>query len=162
MSKVHQRGAVTPSMNITPLIDVVFLLIVFFMLVNNIVSEEKVPMIPPDIDESQARQLGEVDRVVVSVAPEEFRQSERAEDPLDHPGMASYVKVGALKRFEMDQMAEVAELLGQARADNPEVEVLLRADSALYYGQVQPVMAAITAAGISKVNLVAYLPEELR
>ena len=40
------------------------------------------------------------------------------------------------------------------------MQVLLRADAALYYDQVRPVMGAITAAGIGTVNLVAYLPEE--
>ena len=31
MSQVHRRGPVAPEMNITPLIDVVFLLLIFFM-----------------------------------------------------------------------------------------------------------------------------------
>ena len=45
------------------------------------------------------------------------------------------------------------------RASNADAEVVLRADGALYYDGVQPVMAAITGAGISKVNLVALMPE---
>ena len=36
---------------------------------------------------------------------------------------------------------------------------VLRADAALFYREVAPVLQAITAAGINKINMVAYLPE---
>lgn len=162
MSKVIQRGAVTPSMNITPLIDVVFLLIIFFMLVNNIVSEETVPMVLPELENPKTRQLGEVDRVVVNLAPEPFTQKGRENFPLNHTGTIGYVKVGTggSSRFEGSDLKGITEALKQAKANNPKVEVLLRADGALYYDKVQPIMAAVTAAGIETVNLVAYMPEE--
>ena len=38
--------------------------------------------------------------------------------------------------------------------------VVLRADASLYYDAVQSVMGTIAAAGVEKVNLVAYVPEE--
>ena len=61
-SQVFKRGPVTPQMNITPLIDVVFLLIIFFMLVTNIIAEEAVEMIVPQLDDPVTRELGNVDR----------------------------------------------------------------------------------------------------
>ncbi|MEM6458995.1 MAG: biopolymer transporter ExbD [Planctomycetota bacterium] len=162
MSKVVQRGAVTPSMNITPLIDVVFLLIIFFMLVNNLVSDETVEMILPDITDPRTRELGEVDRVVVNVAPEPFTREGRASFPLSHRGEAAYVKVGTgtASRYEADDLEGITEALRREREASPEVEVLLRADGALYYDVVQPILGAVTAAGIGTVNLVAYMPED--
>mgnify|MGYP004284176485 CR=1 FL=1 len=47
-------------------------------------------------------------------------------------------------------------------AANAKVEVELRADCALYYEQVQLVMAVISQAGVQTVHLVAYLPEDQR
>ena len=38
---------------------------------------------------------------------------------------------------------------------------MLRADSAIYYRQVQPIMDAISAAEIAKVNVVALMPRNV-
>ena len=163
MSKVIQRGAVTPSMNITPLIDVVFLLIIFFMLVNNIVSEESEPMVLAELENPQTRDVGEIERVVVNVVPEAFSESGRDEFPLSHPGRPRYVKIGtgADSRFDTDDLKGITEALRAAKAANPKIEVLLRVDGAIYYDKVQPIMGAIVkGAGIETVNLVAYMPEE--
>ena len=50
--------------------------------------------------------------------------------------------------------------LQEARAERPDLEVVLRADAALYYEEVQPVMTALTRAGIGTVHLAATLEEE--
>lgn len=162
MSKVIQRGAVAPSMNITPLIDVVFLLIIFFMLVNNIVSEETVDMILPEIENPKTRELGDVDRVVINIAPEPFTRKGREQYPLTHTGTVAYVKVGtgSDSRFDIQDLDAITEKLKTIKAQRPEVQVLLRADGAIYYQAVQPIMGAVTSAGIETVNLVAYMPEE--
>ncbi|MEM1110138.1 MAG: biopolymer transporter ExbD [Planctomycetota bacterium] len=161
MSKVIQRGAVAPSMNITPLIDVVFLLIIFFMLVNNIVSEETVDMILPELEQPQTRELGDVDRVVINVAPEPFTRKGRESFPLTHTGTASYVKVGtgSGSRYEANDLPGIIAKLEAIKAQRPEIEVMLRADGAIYYDQMQPIMDAVRAAGIETVNLVAYMPD---
>lgn len=159
-SHVFKRGPTTPEMNITPLIDVVFLLIVFFMIVSNIVTHETVEMFVPDLDDSQAREIPEEGRVFVNVAPQEFERDERVDNPLRFSGRARLVQVGANRRFDMSELAGVTDMLEQRVERNPEVEVVLRADSALYYREVQPVMDAITAAGVSRVNLVSYDPTQ--
>jgi len=162
MSQVIQRGPASPGMNITPLIDVVFLLIIFFMLVNNIVSEESVKMILPTVENPKTRELGEVDRIVVNIAPEPFTDAGRSESPLSHTGTPRYVKVGTgtNSRFEVGDLPGITDALKAAKANNPEVEVLLRVDGAMYYEAVQPIMAAVSSAGIETINLVAYMPEE--
>ena len=170
MSKVFRRGPKTPEMNMTPLIDVTFLLIVFFMLVTNIVSEETEKMIVPDLSDPKTQKLGDVERIVINITPFPFTASDRASNPLNHAGEAAYVKIGSLsENFPIDQLEGVTTALEQEVAAAPKdesgnsmLEVVLRADSALYYNEVQPVMAAITAAGIAKVNLVALLPEDQR
>ncbi len=161
MSNVIKRGSVTPSMNITPLIDVVFLLIIFFMLVNNIVSEETVDMILPELVDSEAREVGEIDRVVVNIAPRSFSRDGRTEFPWAHAGSAEYVKVGtgSGSRFSPDDAAGITAALERIRADQPGVEVLLRSDGAIYYEAVRPIMDAVAAAGIQTVNLVATMPQ---
>jgi len=145
-------------MNITPLIDVVFLLIIFFMLVNNIITEQSVPMIVPQLEEPQTHELDDQGRLIVNIAPAEYAYSERLDDPLNFDGEASFIRVG-LQTFKASDLDSVTAALEEAKSENPNVEVVLRSDGALYYGVVQPVMGAITRAGIDKVHLTAFMPE---
>ena len=69
MSHVTRRGPVKPQLNITPLIDVVFLLIVFFMIVNNIVTDEQPKMVLPDIDKPETFEPEGESRVVINIVP---------------------------------------------------------------------------------------------
>jgi biopolymer transport protein TolR len=158
-SQIFKRGSVAPEMNITPLIDVTFLLIIFFMLVNNIISEETVEMFVPDLTEPRTHAIGDIERVVVNVRPVDFLRADREVNPLMIDGRARGVRVG-MQDFAMEDMAGVTAALRQAVERNPNVEVLLRADAALYYDEVQPVMVALTQAGIATVNLVAFMPED--
>lgn len=159
-SQVFKRGPAVPEMNITPLIDVVFLLIVFFMLVNNIVAEEQVKMIVPMLSDPKTRELGEIERLTVSLVPP---GGPRGENPLILPGAAEpqAVQIGAFRRLPAEDYAgitaAVAERVGTAEGP---LEVVLRADAGLTYETVQPIMAAITAAGVETVHLSAFLPDE--
>jgi hypothetical protein len=81
-SRIFQRGPTTPQMNITSLIDVVFLLIIFFMLVNNIITEQSVEMIVPKLEDPTTRELDDSGRIIVNIAPAEYAHRERADDPL--------------------------------------------------------------------------------
>jgi len=159
-SQVHKRGPTTPEMNITPLIDVVFQLIIFFMLVNNIVSDEIVEMVVPNLEDPKTQEMAEDNRIIVSVAPRDHQRGERGPDPLMFDGTAQFVQVGSNEEFSMNNMEGVTGALQRRRGNNEDVKVLLRADTALRYEEVQPVMAAITAAGIETVHLVAYMPGE--
>jgi biopolymer transport protein ExbD len=156
-SQVFHRGPTKPQMNITPLIDVVFLLIIFFMLVNNIISEQSVEMIVPELDEPTTREMPDTSRIIVNIAPAQYVHNDRKTDPLSFEGEARFIRVG-LQTFAADDLQGVTAALAEAKAADPDVEVVLRSDGALYYGVVQPVMGAITRAGIDKVNLVAYMP----
>ena len=155
-SQIFRRGPTTPSMNLTPLIDVGFQLIIFFLLVNNIISEETVRMIVPDLEEPKTRELGRIERVVVNVAPRDYDTEDRSANSLLFDGEAHYYQVNQ-RRFELSELENVTADLEAYRARNPNIEVLLRADAAIYFDSVQRIMAAITDAGVEKVNLVAQL-----
>ncbi len=149
-----------PEMNMTPLIDVTFQLIIFFMLVNNVASSENIPMFVPKLEDPKTRDLGEITKVVVNIAPAPFTGMARESQPLNHSGTAQFVQIGALERIPLSNVQAITDSLKVEKAKDPKVEVLLRADAALFYDQVQPVMDAITAAGIETINLVALAEDE--
>ncbi len=166
-SKIFHRGPTSPEMNMTPLIDVTFQLIIFFMLVNNIIAEESVQMFVPQLANPKTREMGEMERIVVNVKPVEFTRNNRdMDEPANWDASAIGVKVG-LRDFAVGDSEAITEALKQAVSESPRaedgkstLEVLLRADAAIRYDEIQPVMAAITAAQIGKIHLVAYMPDE--
>lgn len=160
MSKIFKRGPASAEMNMTPLIDVTFQLIIFFMLVNNIISTENVEMVIPDLEQPKTRALGEIEKVTVNVAPMPYvRQDRMSGNPLNFPGEAAYVQIG-MDQYPPNELDTLVAQLKDVKARNPKVEVLLRADAALNYQAMQPIMDAINAAGIATVNLVAVIPED--
>ena len=155
---MRHRTPVKPDMNMTPLIDVTFLLIVFFMLVNNIVASEAVPLLAPELDDPVTRALGDDEKIVISLVPMDFTPSDRAEYPLNFPGAARFIRLG-LQRFELTELAALTARLRELNAETPNRDVLLRADAAAHYREVEPLMTAITNAGIGRVHLVAQLDD---
>jgi biopolymer transport protein ExbD len=148
-------------MNMTPLIDVTFQLIIFFMLVSNIVAEENPEMVLPVLREPQVELIGDGERVVVNLEPQPFT-ADRIRPDSDHlawPGQPLRIRVG-VRSYSLDALDLVAQTLTEARERNPKVEILLRADSALHFQSVQPVLDAIAAAGVGQVKLVTYRYEE--
>lgn len=159
MSKVYKRGRAKAEINMTPLIDITFQLIIFFLLTNNMIAEQTIEMRVPVLDQAQTVELGEkIAQVVINVAPSPDAKRS-SDDPYNIPGEASFVRVG-IRDFRMDQLDQITAFLAESKAKNDKVEVVLRADAGLHYTSVQPVMAAITQAKISKINLSAYLPDE--
>jgi biopolymer transport protein TolR len=146
--------------NLTPMIDVTFQLIIFFLLVNNIVSEESVSMLVPKLFDPKVKELGDVKRLVVSIIPPEDPPTRKtAADALLVNGEPLKVKLG-FREYDISNLDDLIAELKESKERDENIQVLLRADAATYYDRVQPVLAAITTAGIKTVNLVAFLPDE--
>jgi biopolymer transport protein TolR len=121
------------DINVTPLVDVVLVLLLVFMVT--------APMMSRGIDLSlpvaDQRQIEEQDRLTVSVkADGQVYVADKA------------VNLVLLKDYLKGQMG------GQLKV------VYLRADEALRYGKVIQVMDVIKQAGVEQVGLVYVLPEE--
>lgn len=184
MSQVTKRGAVEPALNITPLIDVVFLLIVFFMLVMNIVSDENPELQLPDLDRPNVYPPEGESKVTINIVPQTPFEDEDGFGPgkkmlqvLEGRGQAEYVQIAndKWKLGEEDAMKEFRERLGfmiRARMAGPQQPpiIQLRVDAAVYYAQVVPVMTNLQLAmsealggelaAATPVHLVAYQGEK--
>ena len=134
-------------LNLTAMLDVVFNLIFFFLMLTNFASSELPEMEVPVPDNSKAVFIEERNRVILNIIPEE--------GGWDQP---AGVKVGA-ELVHPGEEARITQLLKTehelAVAQKTEVEIDLRVDRRIQFRHVQPIMNAITRAGISKINLVA-------
>jgi biopolymer transport protein ExbD len=164
-----QRHRAAPvRVNMTPMIDVTFQLIIFFMLVNTIIAEESIELIVPKVSQPQTKLLDDEDRLTINVAQESpilqggvegALKRYDTENALDWSGMTAMVKVG-MEQYNLSTLNEMTASLKAFREKKPNIHILLRADAALHYEQVQPVMEHITMAGIETIKVVAYMPKE--
>ncbi len=140
----RRRGAgeaVTVQINMAPMIDVVFLLIVFFMLITRFVSVEIADVELPDPEASVARELKLPDKVVLNL---------QHTPGIDEPTLL-------LGPFVVPTLEELKDRLTQTKNANPQVQVILRADRAIEYRYVRQAMDAVAAAGIEMMNIGAQI-----
>lgn len=141
--------------NLTPMIDVTFLLIVFFVLVSQIVDLENVDMELPTPKNPATTTITEEDRIVVNVLP----LGERA---------AGY-KVGTRTFEPTAEGGEALRLhLSSLFQANPGLAINVRADRDTQYEYIEPVLDAVSKAALSagvenfvpRVNLVVNKIED--
>lgn len=129
------RGNV--GFNMTPMIDVVFLLIIFF-LVSSHLARQEVQLeldLPPAASGLSPQEDDRMRRVVVNVLPE-------ATD-------GRRIMVGG----SLLTAVELAELVAyESRQSAGQLEVRIRGDRAAPYGQIEPILLACARSGVWKVT----------
>lgn len=134
MSLLHRRGPVRVSADLTPMIDVTFLLIIFFVLVSQIVEVENVDLSLPELEDPATVIPGEEQRVVLNLVP-------------GPRGQVRYCKIGSQI---YPQGAEGMELLSRDLAElmitSPAVRINFRADRQARFEGIQPVLKAVSQA----------------
>ena len=129
-SRDRRRGDVRPDMNVTPLVDVVLVLLIIFMVVAPRLDQDVQVNLPgifnpdPDIDAS-------VEPLKVSVA-------KAGEYYIDD------------KKYDLDGAIET---LSTAHAADPMRRLVLRADAKLTYGQVREIFGRSQQVGFPGINL---------
>lgn len=127
--KLHQDDL--PQLNLTSMIDVVFLLIIFFMVAAKFSDDEK------SID-MQLPKVG-------------------AAAPLAAPPKAREVAVHADGRLSLDKqdvsVDQLKTLLAAAIAQAPDAKVVIRGDAACPFQHIADAMAACKEAGVSELGI---------
>lgn len=111
---------------LTPMIDVVFLLIAFFMTVSSLLSEELIEITMPESDEAKV--------------PEEKRGRQFISVTAD-----GTVYLGAVPMADMELLSQ--EIRDRA-SDELDFKVYLRADAGVAHKEVKKVMEAVADAGV--------------
>tara|TARA_B100000959_G_C14934967_1_gene605346 strand:- start:323 stop:760 length:438 start_codon:yes stop_codon:yes gene_type:complete len=118
--------------NMTPMIDVTFLLIVFFVVVSQIVDREAVSMDLPKPDRSAAGVPEEANCVVVNIVP------------LEEGEIAGFVVGG--HSLGVDALGELTEIV-RTRMQGGATDVHLRADRSTKYTHIHQTIEAIRNVG---------------
>jgi len=141
--RVPSRARGSPlSINMTPMIDVVFQLIIFFLISSHLSKQEAQLPLPLPVAASGEKEGDETNpRVTINV---------RADGQLSLAGKP----LGA---------AELAQRLqGKLAETGADLEVRIRSDRTVAYRHVEPILLACARAGIWNVAFAVYRPEDAR
>jgi len=128
---MKRNAAITLNANMTPMIDVTFLLIVFFVVVSQIVDRDVIPLDLPAPEHAKAMVSDAENKMVVNIVPHT-------------DGSVAGIVVGqyTIDTNEMAKLAIVSEGLSTGTS-----EIHLRADRATEYQYIHRVIEAIREAG---------------
>ncbi len=144
----RSRHQPTPlSFNATPLVDMIFTLSIFFMLVTRFSSAEQVPMQLPTPKQSQAKVVKLPARVIINC---------RAVRGTDPTGPAVLYSIGPNRP---EPLGVIAGRLALLKRQNPAIQVVVRADRRLPYADIRAVMRVIAEQDIDVLNVVAHVRE---
>jgi len=159
--RIYDRSGGGVEFNMTPMIDVTFQLILFFILAGQIASEAlaKMELAHPDVSQAlKPKEADVTDKVIINVISR-GGAGDREVDPF-LAGQVAWYQVGT-RRVEVGEEGALAEIIRERKADLPEhlrgeeFFVEIRADRRVQFGGVEPVLTASVEAGVSKMNITA-------
>jgi len=131
------RGSL--GFNMTPMIDVVFLLIIFFLVSSHLARQEtQLEIDLPDATSGQRPGEDEARRVVINVladAPPEAR-----------------IQIGGNVMDEAQLIDVIRYESRRARSNREDLDVRIRSDRRVPYRVIEPIMVACARAGVWKVT----------
>lgn len=144
INRDRQRSRRPLGVNLTAMVDVIFMLTIFFMLVTRFSSAEQMPMQLPEPDESKA---------AVAELPERETVNCRLADPTT--GGVLY----SLGPNRPESLDVIADRLVARKRESPNLKVVVRADRRLEYRFVRDLMRVIADSGVDVLNVVAHVAE---
>jgi len=128
------------AINVTPLVDVMLVLLVIFMVTAPMLQQG----VEVDLPKATTAPLrGTNEQVVLSVDKE------------------GAIFLGAGNKIEIPEIAAKVKAIFETKPEN-ERKIYIKGDSALGYGRVMEVMAALHQGGITQIGLVSAQPERKR
>ena len=133
----HRRNPVMSEINVTPMVDVMLVLLIIFMVSAPLLTVG----VPIDLPQTQASSLDQADKepLAISVNTDGKVFLQNTEIPLE-------------------ELVPKLQAIAQARGGNDE-RIYVRGDRTVNYGTVMKVMGRLSAAGFRKVALVTEVEQ---
>lgn len=138
----ERKRRVTPNVDLTPLIDVVFQLLIFFMLSATFVVQTSIQI---EMPKAEGTTKLEQKDLTITIAHGEGGPDNKGRIFVDNT--------------EMTSMEELSRVLQAKVADNPDVIVLVRSDARAVTARLLEVLGIASSVGITHFSILA-LPED--
>ena len=132
MAKRHAQVE-DAEINITPMLDIVFIMLIFFIVTTSFTKETGATIVKPEAEQAQALRNG---TILIGIKPND--------------------DIWMTKR-EIE-LREVRQMVERARAENPEGSVVIIADRGSHIGTVTQVMDQVRLAGVEGIAISAETP----
>ncbi len=144
----HKMKRVGVAQDMTPMVDVAFLLLTFFLLTTKFKADEAVPIELPSSNVSIKLPTSNVIMLSVEKGGTIYVQADNTRGNQDLAGGSGSVPIRA---------EDLSQALIQLRAANPSLRSVIKADKDAPYGTVQKVMDALQRARITRFALITSL-----
>ena len=131
--------------NLTPMSDVVFLLIIFFLVSSHLVKQEaQMPLKLPHADSGPTAKDDEGERIIINVLPD-----------------GRILLAGsAVSREQLQARLAAQYETYRQQEDRDDLEVRIRSDRSVKYEHVEPILLACARSGIWNVTFAVYRKNE--
>ena len=158
MAKKRIAGSGDVEFNMTPMIDVTFQLIIFFIIAGQMVNEKIKALIPPNPYESMAVEMSSENTVIVNIVSRAGNDPDARDEDARKAEMwfveGEEVEVGKTADL-VTQLLYVLSKMPQEARDNPIIEI--RCDHRVQYSDVETVLLAARDAGIPDMRITAIV-----
>ena len=133
----HRRAPVMAELNVTPMVDVMLVLLIIFMVSAPLLTVG----VPIDLPQSQASSLDQADKEPLAIS-------------VNTDGKVFLQNT----EIKLDELVPKLQAISQARGGNDQ-RIYVRGDKTVDYGTVMKVMGRLSAAGFRKVALVTEVEQ---
>ena len=133
----HRRNPVMSEINVTPMVDVMLVLLIIFMVSAPLLTVG----VPIDLPQTQASSLDQADKEPLAIS-------------VNTDGKVFLQNT----EIKLDDLVPKLQAISQARGGNDE-RIYVRGDKTVDYGTVMKVMGRLSAAGFRKVALVTEVEQ---
>jgi biopolymer transport protein TolR len=133
----HRRNPVMSEINVTPMVDVMLVLLIIFMVSAPLLTVG----VPIDLPQTQASSLDQADKEPLAIS-------------VNTDGKVFLQNT----EIKLDELVPKLQAISQARGGNDE-RIYVRGDKTVDYGTMMKVMGRLSAAGFRKVALVTEVEQ---
>ncbi len=145
----RDRGRVSSALGFsaTPLIDLIFTLSIFYMLLSRFSTDEQIAMELPSPQASRASAVPMPDRVVINCRLEEVE------------GSTSATVLYSIGPNRPESLGTISDRLAAMKRESPGLKVVIRADRRIPYEDVRSVMRMVAENNVDLLNVAALVGE---
>lgn len=148
--------------NMTPMIDVTFQLIIFFIIAGQMSSDDIEALIPPEPYRSLASEALRAQQAVIVNIVSLAKNDKNAPDEDAREASMWYVKGKAIEVDDKERLVEAINtvLAGMSEKNRNPPRIEIRCDRRIQYRDVQTVLMAASAAGVADMRITAVVEDK--